>query len=44
MLKEILNNYKIKPIKVAIRVVYNKYNGNSIYYFYNSDDRICNTK
>ena len=29
MLKEIINNYKKQSTKVAIRLVYNKYNGSS---------------
>lgn len=44
MLKEILKEYKRQSRKVAIRMVYNKYNGSSIYCFYNSNGRICNTK
>lgn len=44
MLKEIINNYKKQSIKVAIRLVYNKYNGSSFYSFYNRYGRICNTK
>lgn len=44
MLKEILKNYKKQAIKLAIRLVYNKYNGNSFYCIYNSDGRVCNTK
>lgn len=44
MLKEIINNYKKQSIKVAIRLVYNKYNSSNFYSFYNRYGRICNTK
>lgn len=44
MLKEIVNNYKKQSIKVAIRVVYNKYNGSNFYCIYDYYGRICNTK
>ncbi len=44
MLKEILENYKKQSLKVAIRVVYYKYNGSSFYCFYNCYGRVCNTK
>lgn len=44
MLKEIINNYKKQSIKVAIRLVYNKYNGSSFYCVYNHYGRICNTE
>lgn len=44
MLKEIINNYKKQSIKVAIRMVYNKYNGSSVYHIYDNNGRICNTK
>lgn len=44
MLKEIINDYKKLSTKVALRLVYNKYNGSSLYIFYNCYGRICNTK
>lgn len=44
MLKEIINNYKKQSIKVAIRLVYNKYNSSNFYSFYNCYGRICDTK
>ncbi len=44
MLKEIINTYKKQALKVAIRLVYNKYNGSSFYCIYNCYDRVCSAK
>ncbi len=44
MLKEIIDKYRKQAWKVAIRLVYNKYYGSSVYCIYYYYGRICYTK
>lgn len=44
MLEEIMKKYRKQAIKVAIRLVYYKYNGCNVYSIYYHYGRICYSK